>query len=270
MMCYNGQGAETGRYFYHRDGLGSVVALSQLSASTVQIVESYAYDIHGRVTIMDSAGADGKWLTPDVTSLAASAVGNPYLFTGRRYDPETRTVGHSGLYYYRARVYHPDLMRFCQPDPIGYADGLNLYAYCLNNGLNVLDPWGLCGDDGVSDTTMLAAAAAGSALPHLVEDLMKNPQDWELVRKIVEPATNRKLRNIPNARSIQEIWRHKRTGQLLRYHSTEPKQLPKHPHWSLLNRLPRTIMLVPGILIDVFLESMGEPNRTFSQEPPWS
>jgi len=142
MMCYNGQGAETGRYFYHRDGLGSVVALSQLSASTVQIVESYAYDIHGRVTIMDSAGADGRWLTPDVTSLAASAVGNPYLFTGRRYDPETRTAGHSGLYYYRARMYHPDLMRFCQPDPIGYADSMNLYQYCLSNPVALVDPYG--------------------------------------------------------------------------------------------------------------------------------
>ena len=27
------------------------------------------------------------------------ALGNPYLYTGRRYDPET------GLYYYRARMY---------------------------------------------------------------------------------------------------------------------------------------------------------------------
>jgi len=30
-----------------------------------------------------------------------SSVDNPYLFTGRRYDPEM------GLYYYRARYYNP-------------------------------------------------------------------------------------------------------------------------------------------------------------------
>ncbi|MBN1123430.1 MAG: Hint domain-containing protein [Sedimentisphaerales bacterium] len=139
---YNG-GSETARYFYHRDGLGSVIALSQLNGSTVEIVESYSYDIHGRTTIMNSAGTDGKWMTPDVTSPAASALGNPYLFTGRRYDPETRSAGHPGLYYFRARYYHPDLMRFLQPDPVGYADSMNLYEYVGNNPLGFIDPYGL-------------------------------------------------------------------------------------------------------------------------------
>jgi len=33
--------------------------------------------------------------------------------------------------------------RFLQPDPIGYAGGLNLYTYVGNNPLNWIDPWGL-------------------------------------------------------------------------------------------------------------------------------
>jgi len=59
------------------------------------------------------------------------------MFTGRRFDDET------GLYYYRARMYHPELGRFIQPDPIGYLGGLNLYAYVTNNPLNWIDPYGL-------------------------------------------------------------------------------------------------------------------------------
>ncbi len=70
------------------------------------------------------------------TPLTASAIDNPYLFTGRRYDPE------SGNYYYRARIYSPELGRFLQTDSLGYVDGLNLYAYVGNNPASWVDPYG--------------------------------------------------------------------------------------------------------------------------------
>ncbi|MCP4263940.1 MAG: RHS repeat-associated core domain-containing protein [Planctomycetes bacterium] len=62
---------------------------------------------------------------------------NPFRFTARRTDDET------ALYYYRARYYAFYIDRFLQTDPIGYADGLNRYAYVKNSPINYLDPLGL-------------------------------------------------------------------------------------------------------------------------------
>jgi RHS repeat-associated protein len=46
-----------------------------------------------------------------------------WTFTGRFFDEET------GFYYYRARMYDPAMGRFLQRDPLGYAEGPNLYTY---------------------------------------------------------------------------------------------------------------------------------------------
>jgi len=66
------------------------------------------------------------------------AVPNSYTFTGREYDPE------SGLYYYRARYYDPNIGRFLQEDPIKgilkKPQSLNLYPYASNNPINYTDP----------------------------------------------------------------------------------------------------------------------------------
>jgi RHS repeat-associated protein len=118
--------------YYHFDGLGSVVALSN---DTGSIVERYSYDIFGE---------------PNRTS----DVNNPYLFTGRAYDGET------GNYYYRARYYNPQIGRFISRDPIlspvqmgdnffwllpsltGSPQKMHSYVYCSNNPANYIDPGG--------------------------------------------------------------------------------------------------------------------------------
>jgi RHS repeat-associated protein len=49
----------------------------------------------------------------------------------------------NGLLYMRARYYNPYISRFLNPDPSGFAGGLNLYAFAEGNPISNLDPFGL-------------------------------------------------------------------------------------------------------------------------------
>jgi RHS repeat-associated protein len=118
------------RSYYHADALGSTVAMT---------------DDAGHVIETSKYGPYGEPRTP-------SALQNPYRFAGREFDAET------GLYYFRARYYDPHIGRFLQVDPIGYLGGLNLYAYALNNAVNLVDPLGLASESS-SNYWRLAGAA---------------------------------------------------------------------------------------------------------------
>lgn len=111
-------------YYYHTNHLGSTLALTSADGSLIEQVE---YDAYGQPIFFDSEGNE----------LTMSAIGNSILFTGREYDVET------GTYYYRARTMHPGIGRFVENDPMGYVDGMSLYAYVLNSPVFYTDPSGL-------------------------------------------------------------------------------------------------------------------------------
>lgn len=109
--------AATGPLYFVQDQLGSTTALTNSNGGVVAQIK---YDAFGNST--------GSSLTR-------------YDYTGRERDPDT------GLIYYRARWYDPQVGRFISEDPIGLAGGINQFAYVLNGPINKSDPQGLFNED---------------------------------------------------------------------------------------------------------------------------
>ena len=112
------------RFHYHQQALGSVTEVTQ---PTGAVVEWVTYDVYGQPTIRDQQG----------NVIVQSALGNPYLNTGRELDNE------SNLYFYRARSYDSRTGRFLQRDPLGEGPGPNGYQYASDSPLSKGDALGL-------------------------------------------------------------------------------------------------------------------------------
>jgi RHS repeat-associated protein len=135
------------RLFYYQNTLYSVYALADATASA-NIVEGYQYDAYGRQSVFDPGTGETSVIFTNgdqITPGGSSAVGNPYMFTGRRLDPELSRLDpqsgqQTGIYYYRARLLDTTQGRFLTRDPLGYTDGPNSYeAYFDPTGT---DPMG--------------------------------------------------------------------------------------------------------------------------------
>jgi RHS repeat-associated protein len=118
------------------DDLYNVMAVTDDAGN---VVERYEYDDYGRPTFMN---ANGDVLAQPPGNREPSWIANPYLFTGRRFDPET------AWYHYRTRYLDPAAGRFTTRDVIGiWGDPWefgNGYVYVGNSPLFWLDPFGLC------------------------------------------------------------------------------------------------------------------------------
>jgi RHS repeat-associated protein len=139
IVTYEGAGTANRTWLY-ADHQGSIVAAANAAGGGTAV---HAY---------------GPFGEPNVTT------GSRFKYTGQAHMPNL------GLYYYKARFYSPALGRFLQPDPIGYDDGPNMYAYVGNNPMNRVDPTGLAAEEhhggfgGIRMTPTAAVTSAGSFL----------------------------------------------------------------------------------------------------------
>ena len=97
-------------------------------------VVQYNYDAWGNHKVVDASNNE----ITDTTHIGNL---NPFRYRGYYYDCEI------GLYFLKSRYYDPEVGRFLNMDSIEYADpetinGLNLYAYCGNNPIIAVDPYG--------------------------------------------------------------------------------------------------------------------------------
>ena len=112
--------------------------------STGALVERYEYTPYGRRRVFISPGANDSLCespTIDAQAVTISGIAQPYGLCD---------AGHQGLFFDKewdtydnlARMLHPGLGRFMQPDPAGYKDGMNVFGYVRGNPIRFTDASG--------------------------------------------------------------------------------------------------------------------------------
>lgn len=120
-LKYNGT-----TYYYITNLQGDVMYLLDGTGATVA---SYEYDPYGNI----------------ISAIGPMAEINPLRYRGYYYDAELE------MYYLQSRYYDPMVGRFINADDVaflsgsGTALGFNMYAYCENNPVNMLDESGYIG-----------------------------------------------------------------------------------------------------------------------------
>ena len=153
---------------------------------------TYVHQDHltGTSVVSDSAGALVSSISYSPFGLTRSGnVPTSKKFTGQ-------TLDDTGLYYYGARYYDPEIGRFISPDPIvqSYANpqSFNRYSYVLNNPLKYTDPTGLIVEFENEDDILASLDeytlwgmdyAPGSPMDQMVQDWANNRLEWEALRE---------------------------------------------------------------------------------------
>ena len=140
-----------------------------LKNSSGQSYYYYEFNLQGDIIgIVDEVGTRvveytyGAWGDIlSITGTLADSIGqkNPLRYRGYYYDAET------GFYYVSSRYYDPEIGRFINADGyISTGNGVlekNMYAYCLNNPVNMFDP---SGEIAITTLILIGSIVAGVAV----------------------------------------------------------------------------------------------------------
>ena len=127
-------------FFFEKNLQGDIIGIYNSNGGKIC---TYTYDAWGNCTTTRASG-----ITSLESQIASSY--NPFRYRGYYYDTQT------GFYYLQSRYYNPEWGRFLNADACLYSSilGFNMFAYCDNNPVNYIDPYGESG---------VAAALAGWA-----------------------------------------------------------------------------------------------------------
>ena len=118
------------------------LAVHDFDAAGVSDGEVGPADLAGFITCQDEAFGPEPCLRSEFDGTTPAS--GSFTLHGRQIDvlPDGKI-----LTYIRARYYDPEMGRWLQRDPIGYADGANLYEAFGGNAARSSDPMGLLSDD---------------------------------------------------------------------------------------------------------------------------
>jgi RHS repeat-associated protein len=159
-------------------GLGLFYEVNFSSGGAELNTRTYHYDYRGStVAITDDNGMPTDRIEYSPYGMTAYRIGStdtPFLYNGR-YGVMTDS---NGLLYMRARYYNPYLCRFLNPDPAGFAGGLNFYCYADGNPISLIDPFGLWA--GVDDAIAIGGGALiGIAAQGIADLIHGQASSWQ-------------------------------------------------------------------------------------------
>jgi RHS repeat-associated protein len=148
-------------YLYQKNIQGDIIAILNLDG---EVIAEYRYDAWGNCKY-------------DLASGIATA--NPFRYRGYYYDQET------GLYFLQTRYYDPETGRFISQDDVTYLDpehinGLNLYAYCCNNPVMMVDPTGTFGLFALLFTAIVVGTAVARGTKKAIKAATTGANGWEI------------------------------------------------------------------------------------------
>jgi RHS repeat-associated protein len=196
-------------YYYEKNVQGDIIGI--IDGDGAKVV-SYLYDSWGKLISTTGSLAD------------TVGVKNPYRYRGYRYDTET------GLYYLQSRYYDASIGRFVNADGLVHTGqgvlGNDMYTYCLNNPVNMIDPSG-----------RISFRADGSPIINSLKDYYDFLDYMGIVIMYVNslptkdgPANSKVTLNYPDGTPKQDRW-YDGDGRAIKDYDYDDHGKPKkHPH----------------------------------------